>query len=269
MRTSLVLLAFAALLASPSGGENLRPLPWIEAGYGRLDGAEPGLVHTLCRRFSSLAGPPGLIEASGNDACPHVRVQGMGALASFQPLAGGHFELTSDLGSFEAALVSEVEGNTWTLGVRDMHFVPGRLLPAVGTHTGPPQFGWIRISLAFEGFASFDAPRRRPVGGVDVAVRPSEHFPPLNPIDLESRLLGAFPDTVLSPVSSYVAGDRLRLYAGRAPYLFTLVAKSLTDQDFVVQEVSVAAETPCGNQGLDDCTFTLELFEPGPSGAAQ
>ena len=159
--------------------------------------------------------------------------------------------------------MSEVEGNTWTLGVRDMRFVPGQL-PAIGRQTGPGQFGWIKIDLAFEGSASFDAPKRRPVGGVDVAMRPSEHFPPLNLVDLESRLLGVFPDTVLSPVSTYVAGDRLRLHAGRAPYLLQLTAKSLTDQNFVVQELSVTAKTPCDNQSLDDCTFTLDLFEPGP-----
>jgi hypothetical protein len=95
-------------------------------------------------------------------------------------------------------------------------------------------------------------------------MRPSEHFPPLNLVDLESRLLGVFHDTVLSPVSTYVPGDRLRLHAGRTPYLLVLTAKSLTDQSFVVQELSVTAETPCGNQALDDCTFTLDLFEPGP-----
>ena len=258
MRNSLGLLAALALLVSaPSYGQSLRPLSWSEPGLGRLDGADAIRFQTLCRRFFFHPGDRVPIEAGGNDVCQGVTFQGT------TPPLDGFFELSSNLGVFSARVVSEVKGNTWTLGVRDMRFEV-RQLPRVGSTVQEFQYGWMQVRLVFDGFASFDAPKRRPVGGVDVAVRASEHFPPLNQLDLESQLLGAFPGTVLTPVSTWVAGDRVRVYASHLPWIAEFTAKSLADASHVVQEVSLTAETPCGDGSLDDCTSTLELFEPGP-----
>lgn len=233
----------------------LAPIGWEEAGFATLDGSPAGKVGTHCQIITS--GPVGSL----NTTCPGFSTT---SATSFDP--AGEFDLDVGASHFHAELVSEVEGNTWTLGIRNMSFTPG-LVPTVGQQAIRGQsVGTLRLELFLDLFARFAVPRR--LGHpVSVAFARSHALFPTRELDLRSELLGTFAGTGLDPVASFLPGDRITLFARPLnELLLRLIARASVDANAVVQEYSVASTTPCGEGSLDDCLVTLQLYEPRPRG---
>ena len=150
-------LLLALLAATPAWAQGLQPLAWADAGFGRLDGSLPASVSAVCRFYSGLSTTPP-IEASAQGACPNLSTGGTSNPVFFAPASDGHFELTSNAGRLTATLVSEADGSTWRLGVRDLDFVLDQI-PDIGETAPISRLGYTRIDLRLWGSASFDVPK--------------------------------------------------------------------------------------------------------------
>lgn len=262
MRFHLGSALLSTTLAAPAVAEAdfLLPVDWVESGIGSLDGSDPILVRTLCREQNlSFPGTGGSV----NHRCPGAAGDTAHPGKTFP--ATGSFELDFGQGGvFRADLVSEISGNTWTVGLRNLSFPTG-LFTAIGDMpTQDDRLLWLRLEISADSFARFVAPGL-PGEVKPVVFRRLGAFPRAGEVGIRSEALGDFGGLGLDPVQSLVAGDWVTLFTEPSvEFEFVLIAEALVSPDNVVTEHVFTTTTLCGTGGLEDCTGTLELFTPDP-----
>jgi hypothetical protein len=216
-----LVLSCAALLATPAAAVTLVPVPWVEAGFAETPGTE---LPTTVSCWEGCAGDAGE------------------SFVDLGVLSGPRIEFQTGQVSFEADIVSSIEGNTWTVGIENIAVD----LPPLESVSDL----WIELFVGV--FAAFDVPFDGQSSTTSIAlVGPDGLFW----VDRShSALLGLGTGTSSGSVASYVAGDRITFFTD---VFFTLSFFDFEDEPRIT--------TRCGRTSelvFEDCTQRLQLFEP-------
>lgn len=239
-RTLLAAALLAGALAAPSGAVPLVPVPWTSAGFG--DTTPPRLSTDL------------------NVGCGDHLQQGCaggGAFRASHPISGSTVSLSTGVVDFSADLVSEIVGNTWTFGYRNVQLAS----PPVSTDAtvDPGELAFLSISFVGGVTAVLDVPS---VGGPFTDLLFAATAPGIlggGTVESSTFGWGAFPD--VGSVQTLVAGDRLTFYTSFASYIDSY--SPANTQESRIRETSY---NTCRftTEGIDlaDCTISLSVFRP-------
>ena len=223
------------LLATPAAAVKLEPLDWAAAGFEtRFDfGLEVSVNCTLTDFATGCADDSGSTNARFDVTAPSVSVSG----PNYQ---------------FSATIVSEVDGNAWTFGLRDVTL---EVDPLAVTFLEPDAVGQFILSMIHTFSASFVAPDEPGSVATPIVFSSFDRFfsqGAFGTIRSDTLGFGDFPNT--AGVEFFLPGDRL-----------TIFFSDFFDSVFF-QDEGPSYTTGCSGRvdGFDvaDCVSTLELFRP-------
>ena len=255
----------ALIVAASAGAEGqLRPLAWESATFSdtALDGRD-ARFDSLCRLISTS--PSG----GANVYCGNATVQGV-VRRPLDNVIDPNEPFTYDLGALHVGveLVSELDGNRWRVGFRNLAVSSG-LVPEVGDPIAVSTNGWFRLGISAEAQASFDVPVTGQRAFTDVAFGVGPGVLRAHLFGLRSRLSGDFLESGIRPVESFRRNDEITLYGDyRYPTkLLELVIAATSDATgSVVETRTVTVSSPCGvRNDMSDCLVDLDLSTSAPA----
>lgn len=222
------------------------PVPWVAAGFGDTN-------------------PPRLTMEGVSVVC----FLGVGGCADTNGASDASYRLVPqiqiDTGafSFSADLVSEIDGNAWTFGYRNVELttLPLSSDPDV---LGPDELGLVSLQLMAGYFATFSVPQSSRGAFADLIFAATE----LGPREgfLQSNMFGLGPLPGIGTVERFLSGDQLTFFSS-SNSTYHLASASNTQSGMIEQ----SSFSSCGRQlallDLSDCTITLSVFQvvPEPS----
>lgn len=221
LRALALSVPLSLLLPLAAAAITLDPVPWTSAGF---DDTTP----------PRLSDPGIRINCSGTE-CPS------GPTVT-QPFSGDEFSAASGSFTVQGERVSEVFGNTWTFGYRNLEIGPD---PDTS-----PGIDLASVTVAIPVSAVLDVPEISGQAFTDLLFANDDPELPRGVMESELFGFGDFP--AVGPVTTFVAGDRL--------HVFTSVSVSLFHDDDIVETFGSCGYTDAID--LSDCTFSLEVFRP-------